>query len=67
MIISPLKQFLHIAVIIHMHAQKYTHKHMHKLTFLCVEEVIVTHEDPVVVEGSGCPAHVEHGRVLSQN
>ena len=27
----------------------------------------MTHEDPVMVEGGGCPADVEHSRVLLQH
>ncbi len=40
---------------------------INKNTFLVVEEAIVPHENPVVVEGGGRPTDVEHSRVLLQN
>lgn len=34
-------------------------------TFLVVKQVVVSHEDPVMVEGGGCPTGVEDTGVVS--
>ncbi len=37
------------------------------ITFLVVEESVVAHEDPVVVEGGGRSTRVEDARVVLEN